>query len=65
MINLKQEFPKLDFDVLSSRKLRLLLSRRRLRQALLSKSYKIEEALRHVNNIMDCAENRTVSPRVL
>ena len=65
LINLKQEFPKLDFDVLSSRKLRLLLSKHRLRQALLSKSYKIEEALRHVNNIMDCVENRAVSPRVL
>ena len=65
LINLKHEFPKLDFDVLSSRKLRLLLSRSRLRQALLSKSCKIEEALRHFNNFMDCAENRTVSPRVL
>lgn len=65
LINLKQEFPMLDFQALSSKKLRILFTIRRLSNAIKQSPRKIKEVSRHVRNIMDCAENRTVSPRVL
>jgi hypothetical protein len=65
LINLKQEFPMLDFQALSSKKLRILFTIRRLSNAIKQSPRKIKEVSRHVRNIMDCAEKRTVSPRVL
>jgi hypothetical protein len=65
LINLKQEFPMLDFPALSSKKLITLFTIRRLSNAIKQSPSKIKEVSRHVRNIMDCAENRTVSSRVL
>ena len=58
LINLKNEFPLLDFQKLSSQKLKILFTTRRLSNALQGHSQKILEASRHVRKIMDCAEKR-------
>ena len=58
LINLKNEFPLLDFQKLSSQKLKILFTTRRLSNALQGPSQKILEASRHVRKIMDCAEKR-------
>ena len=58
LINLKNEFPLLDFQKLSSQKLKILFTTRRLSNALQRPSQKILEASRHVLKIMDCAEKR-------
>ena len=55
----------LDFQALSYKRLRILFTIRRLSNAIKQSPRKIKEVSRHVLNIMDCAENRTVSPRVL
>ena len=56
LINLKYEFPMLDFKTLSARKLRMLFTTKRLSRALQRPFYKIREASRHVRHIMNCAE---------
>ncbi len=61
LINLKQEFPMLDFQVLSSKKLRILFTIRRLSNAIKQSPRKIKEVSRHVRNIMDCAEKRPLT----
>ena len=61
LINLKQEFPMLDFQALSSKKLRILFTMRRLSDALKQPPHKIKEASRHVRKIMDCSEKRTLT----
>ena len=55
LINLKQEFPMLDFKILSAKKLRILFTTRRLSRALQRPFYKIREASRHVRHVMNCA----------
>ena len=61
LINLKQEFPMLDFQALSSKKLRILFTIRRLSNAIKQSPRKIKEVSRHVRNIMDCAEKRPLT----
>jgi len=61
LINLKQEFPMLNFQALSSKKLRILFTIRRLSNAIKQSPRKIKEVSRHVRNIMDCAEKRPLT----
>ncbi len=56
LINLKHEFPMLDFKVLSAKKMRVLFTTRRLSRALQRPFQKIREASRHVRHIMNCSE---------
>jgi len=61
LINLKQEFPKMRFQELSFKDLRILFTMRRLSNALQRPLHKIKEASRHVRKIMDCSEKRSLT----
>ena len=58
LINLKHEFPALNFKNLSANKLSNYFTQPRLSKALKRPKYKIREASRHVKNIMKCSSKR-------
>ena len=59
LINLKQEFPSLEFSNLTAKKLKDLFTLRRLKKAVQRSDYKISETSRHINKIMQCSSKRT------
>ena len=59
LINLKQEFPSLNFRDLTAKRLKYLFTSVRLKKAVQRPDYKISETSTHINKIMECSSKRT------
>jgi len=58
LINLRKEFPKLEYKFLSAKKIEDLFTSSRLSKALQRPLYKVRETSRHVRNIIECSVKR-------
>ena len=59
LINLKQEFPSLNFKDLTAKRLKYLFTSVRLKKAVQRPDYKISETSTHIDKIMECSSKRT------
>ena len=60
LINLKKEFPALEYKLLSAKKFEELFTTSRLSKAIQRPYYKIRETSKHVRNIIECSVKRPI-----